>query len=309
MQNKVVFITGASGFIGTALVQRLIAKNSNSTIILLSRTSHFEEFSQHPNIISVIGDINNTELLTYIFQNHKVTHVYHLASEAIVSAYTKNPKQSYLDTVQGVTSLLEAVRVSNVPIEKVLIGTSYKVYGRSDPPYNEETCFLPGNTYETAKACQDFIAQDYFRSFKIPVVIFRSVNVYGPGDKNVTRLVPRSFTDIQNGVSPTVYASFKDSVREFLYIDDLIDALLLLEEKANPGDVFCIGGESSTIYDIVKKICHVSGYTGEITITGNSSVIETQEHALDSSKIKSLGWLPKTSLENGLEKTLVFYKK
>lgn len=307
--TNTILITGASGFIGRALTERLLLDPLNTKIILFSRTCHFEDLSNLKQIVPVIGDINNVELLVYILQTHHVTHVYHLASEAIVSEYTKNPRQAYLDTVYGVTSLLEAVRVSKIDVKKVIISTSYKVYGRSEPPYNEETHFLPGNTYETAKACQDFIAQDYFRSFNVPVVIFRTVNVYGPGDRNVTRLIPRSFSKVFQNKAPVVFSSFRDSLREFIYIDDLIDALLLLQEKAKGGDIYCIGGQQHSIYEVAQSICEVSGYDGGVEITETSHASETKEHALDSSKIKALGWSNKVSLKDGLEKTALFYKE
>jgi nucleoside-diphosphate-sugar epimerase len=181
------------------------------------------------------------------------------------------------------------------------------VYGRSEPPFNEETHFLPGNTYETAKACQDLIAQDYFRSFGVPVVIFRTVNTYGPGEKNLTRLVSKSFTDILSGKEPTVYSSVKDSVREFLYIDDLINAMLILEQKAQPGEIYCVGGKQHSIYEVVKTICEVSEYKGEIKITETSHIPETKEHELDSSKLEKLGWSKKTTLREGLEKTKPYF--
>lgn len=309
MKNKSIFVTGASGFIGNALVTKLLKDVTVDKIVLFSRKDKFEDFCQQdPRVVSVIGDINNVELLVYILQAHTVTHVYHLASQAIISQYTKNPRQAYLDTVYGVTSLLEAVRISEVPVEKVIVSTSYKVYGRAEPPYNEETYFLPGNTYETAKACQDFIAQDYFRTFKVPVIIFRTVNVYGPGDKNQTRLIPRSFSNIYEGNKPVVYSSFKDKLREFVYIDDLIDGILLITEKANPGDVYCIGGQQHTVYDVAKAICEVTGYGGGVEITENSLLKETSDHALDSSKIKNLGWSIKVSLKEGLIKTGEYYK-
>lgn len=307
--TNTILITGASGFIGRSLTERILSSSKETKVILLSRNSHFEDIGNTERVTSVIGDINNVELLVYILKTHKVSHVYHLAGEAIVSEYTKNPRRAYLDTVYGVTSLLEAVRISDVKVKKVIVSTSYKVYGKSEPPYNEETHFLPGNTYETAKACQDFIAQDYFRTFKVPVVIFRTVNVYGPGDKNLTRLIPKSFSLVNNNKSPVVYSSFKDSLREFIYIDDLIDAMLLLQEKASPGDVYCIGGQQYTIYEVVKSICEVAEYDGDVEITETPNVAETKEHALDSSKIKKLGWENKTSLKDGLQKTANYYKK
>lgn len=309
MENNTILITGASGFIGRALTSRLLSDFSKAKIILLSRSSNFEHLKNSKQVVSVIGDINNVELLVYILQTHKVTHIYHLASEAITSEYTKNPRRAYLDTVYGVSSLLEAVRVSNVPVNKVIVSTSYKVYGRADPPYNEETHFLPGNTYETAKACQDLIAQDYFKSFKVPVVIFRTVNVYGPGDIKHMRLVSKSFCDIYENKSPVVYSSVKDSLREFIFIDDLIDAMLLLQEKATPGDIYCIGGQQHSIYEVVQNICEVTGYKGGIQVVGDSYIVETKEHALDSSKLERLGWKKRVSLKEGLQKTNEYYKR
>ncbi|MFZ2303168.1 MAG: GDP-mannose 4,6-dehydratase [Minisyncoccia bacterium] len=308
MGNNVILITGASGFIGRALTTRLLLDPSNIKIILLSRTCNFEHLKDYKQVIPVIGDINNMELLIYVLQSHQVTNVYHLASEAITSEYIKNPRRAYLDTVYGATSLLEAIRISKVPVKKVIINTSYKVYGRAEPPYNEETHFLPGNTYETAKACQDLIAQDYFRTFKVPVIIFRSVNVYGPGDNNNRRLVSKSFSDVYQNKQPTVYSSVKDSLREFVYIEDLIDAMLLLQEKAIPGDIYCIGGQQHSIYEVVQNICEVVGYEGGIQVTETSNIIETKEHELDSSKIEKLGWKKKTSLKEGLKKTNEYYK-
>lgn len=307
--EDVVLITGASGFIGKALVTRLLSESRNIKLILLSRTNLFEEYRSSTQVVPVIGDINNVELLVYVIKTHKVTHIYHLASEAVISEYQKNPRQSYLNTVYGVTSLLEAVRTSGVVLKKILISTSYKVYGRSLPPYNEETHFSPGNTYETAKACQDLIAQDYFRTFNIPVVIFRTVNVYGPGDSNLTRLIPRSFSNVYNNTSPVVYSSVKDSMREFIYIDDLLDAMLLLNKKALPGSIYCVGGQQHSIYDVVKTVCEVTSYNGEIQILDAPSVSETKEHAIDSSKLIELGWARKISLKDGLKKTGEYYKR
>ncbi len=307
-KNKVIFITGATGFIGRALTKRLLSNVQVSKLIVLSRHDSFEEYKDNARVVPVLGDVNNLSMLVRTLEEHDVTHIYHLASEAIVSTYTKHPLEAYLSTVQGVTTLLEAARVAKIKLERVLVGTSYKVYGSSTPPYNESTCFMPGNTYETAKACQDFIAQDYYRTFKVPVIIFRSVNVYGPGDSHLTRLVPKVCSDLIHDRTPTVYSSVRDSLREFIYIDDLLDALSVIEDKGEAGDVFCIGGHRETIYNIVEKICEIAEHKEKPLIANVDRAAETKEHALDDSKIKSLGWGMKVSFEEGLERTFQFYK-
>ena len=304
--EETIFITGASGFIGKALVVRLL-KDSAAKLVLFSRTYTFEEYKENKRIVPVLGDINNLPLLIQIIEEYKVTTIFHLASEAIISNYIKSPRDAYLSTVYGVSSLLEAVRLAKNKVSKVLVGTSYKVYGRASPPYNEDTHFSPGNTYETAKACQDLIAQDYFRTFKVPVIIFRSVNIYGPGDTNLTRLVPKVFLDMRQNISPTIYSAVKDSKREFLYIDDLLDAILLFKEKASGGEVFCVGGENKTIMEVVEKIGAITKFTGSITIIDAPHVSETNEHVLDTTKLEKLGWERKTSLDDGLLECSRYY--
>lgn len=304
--EETIFITGASGFIGKALVGRLL-KDGSARLVLFSRTCTFDEDKENERVISVLGDINNLQLLIQTIEAYKITTIFHLASEAIVSNYIKSPRDAYLSTVYGVTSLLEAVRLAKNKVSKVLVGTSYKVYGRASPPYNEDTPFSPGNTYETAKACQDLIAQDYYRTFKIPVIIFRSVNIYGPGDANLTRLIPKVFLDMGQNISPTIYSAFKDSKREFLYIDDLIDAMLLLKEKANVGEVFCVGGENKTIMEVVEKIGAITKFSGSITIVDTQHISETNEHVLDATKLEKLGWQRKVTLDEGLQECYRYY--
>lgn len=304
--EETIFITGASGFIGKALVTRLL-KESSARLVLFSRTHTFEEYKENERVISVLGDINNLQLLIQTIEAYKITTIFHLASEAIVSNYIKNPRDAYLSTVYGVTSLLEAVRLAKNKVSKVLVGTSYKVYGRASPPYNEDTHFSPGNTYETAKACQDLIAQDYHRTFKVPVIIFRSVNIYGPGDTNLTRLIPKVFLDMGHNISPTIYTAFKDSKREFLYIEDLLDAMLLLKEKAGVGEVFCVGGENKTIMEVVEKIGAITKFSGNITLVDTQHVAETNEHVLDTTKLEKLGWKRKVSLDEGLQECFEHY--
>jgi nucleoside-diphosphate-sugar epimerase len=245
--------------------------------------------------------------MSKIIDTHRVSHIFHLAADSVTSSYEKRPLESYYSTVYGTVVVLEAARNAKIPIQKIIVSTSSKVYGKAVPPYNESTPFLPQTPYETAKACQDLISQDYYRSFNLPVILFRTVNIYGPYDTSLTKLVSRSFARALTKQPPVVYSSSKDVLREFLYIDDLIDALILMFEKAVPGDAFCVGGELHTVSEVVETICNYSGYSEGYHVEDTGPALEEKENRLDSSKIQSLGWKAKTTLSEGLQKSKEYY--
>lgn len=307
--KRTILITGASGFIGRAILKELIESTQDS-FVLLSRADCFEEYSGLGRVTVVHGDITNLELLVHMLESHSITHIFHLASEAIISKYTKSPRDSYLNTVHGVTTMLEAVRIAGKQVEKLVVSTSYKVYGKAIPPYTETTAFIPTTPYETAKACQDLIAQNYCLSFGVPVVIARSVNVYGPNDRNLSRLVPKVCTDLHAHRNPQVYKSVKNAVREFIYIDDVVKAYALLMDKGVVGEAYLIGGERSTVYDMVSGLVSIAGYQGDIEIVEdvNQNIAE-DDHVIDQSKIEKLGFRREVSLEEGLTRSLVSYGK
>lgn len=256
----------------------------------------------------VHGDITNLELLVHIVDNHKVSHIYHLAAEAIVSQYTKSPRDSYLHTVYGVTTILEAVRIATHRVLKVVVSTSYKVYGKAEPPFDENTLFKPSTPYETAKACQDLIAQNYFVTFGVPVVIVRPVNVFGPSDANQSRLIPKVCLDINAGRAPKVYSSVRNSKREFVYIDDAIDAFLLVMEKGVAGDSYLVGGDRATVYEVIEELCSISDFRGGVDIFDDGSVLGFDDHQINQSKIEQLGYSRKVTLREGLLRSYRSYR-
>lgn len=308
MTTKNILITGATGFIGSALLQRLLNQSvGNCRFILLSRKQQNLEGKYSQNIIWVEGNINDLDLMCSIILNYKINTIYHLAAQALITEYFNNPYLSYIDTVMGQVTILEAVRnVGMKHIEKIIIITSYKVYGNSKGPFTEETLFDPQNTYETAKSCQDLIAKNYFFSYGLPINIIRACNIFGPNDKNNERLIPKTIYLIKNNNCPEVFKTVRNNKREYLYIDDAIDAILLIEKKANPGEVYCLSGDIYlTIENIVNKICSVMEFPqGYNLIDDNIYSKESNEHKIDNSKLKKLGWMPKVMFKSGLIKCI-----
>jgi dTDP-glucose 4,6-dehydratase len=191
-------------------------------------------------------------------------------------------------------------------VKKVIVSTSDKVYGHASHPYTEETQFLPKYTYEATKACQDIVAQNYFYNYNIPLNIIRCSNIYGPNDPNTSRLIPNVIKCINSKENPKLHSGVKDFIREFVYVDDLIDAIFLIEKKGVNGETFCVGGtESVTILQLINKICKVMKHTKGVDIIEKpANFQEIAEQTIDATKLKKLGWKPKHSLEQGIAKCI-----
>lgn len=305
MKSNTILITGAAGFVGSAVARRILDKGTddNTRVILLYHQSNPLRHPEHRNAITVRGSLNDYTFMSDLISRYEVNTIYHFASNSIVRKCANDPMNAYFTNVMGTVTLLEAVRnAGGNTLERLSIFTSDKVYGHAPPPYNEGTAFVPKYTYESTKACQDIVAQNYLHNYKLPINIVRSSNVYGPGDPNLSRIIPNCIRSINRGEQPIIFTGVKDYVREFVYVDDVVDALLLINDRAAPGEVFCIGGtETISIEGLVQRICQLMDYHGGIAIVDKpSNFQEIREQSIDSSKLKELGWQPRFSLEQGL---------
>lgn len=308
MKNNIL-ITGAAGFMGLSLTSRLLELDDakDSKIVLLYHNDKPMNRPGTANIVTVKGDLNDFDSLCRTISEHEINTIYHFASNSILKRCFDEPVAAYMSNVMGTANLLEAVRrVGMETVKKIIVSTSSKVYGDSPAPYDEETLLKPKYTYECTKACQDIVAQNYFSSYNLPINIIRCTNLYGPNDPNVSRVIPTTIKIINRKEKPQVYSSVKDAIREFVYIDDLVDAVLLVAEKADNGEIFCVGGlEPISINALIEKICSLMGYDGEIEIVEKLAFFqESKEQSIDDSKLRNLGWNPKFTLDRGLSECI-----
>lgn len=309
-QKKSVLVTGASGFVGMHLVNSLISRKAE--VVTFSKN----EAPVIKNTAKVeIGTVEDFKKLNSVIRKNKIEIIYHLAAQPIVEIGHTNPIKTFEVNIGGTWNILESARQNRV--QKVIIASTVHVYGDNPRlPYKEEYFPQPSRPYETSKACADLLAQSFADTYDLTIEIPRFVNIYGPGDTNFSRLIPKVIKGILKGKNLKIWDV--GSIRDFLYIDDVIRAYLMLAEKNLPkqkrGRIINFGtGKPVGIVDLVEKIMSISNKRSvkiEIEKTPADRSNEIIKQYVSTAKAKSqLGWYPKTPLELGLAKTYEWYKK
>jgi len=307
-KGKRVLVTGGSGFVGGHLVGYV--RQKGATVIALGH----QRVSVLGNLGSecehIVQDISDKGQVTRIMAAYRVDLVYHLAAQAIGSVAQQCPVATLETNVQGTWNILESCRMLGVP---AIIASSDKAYGSSPPPYTEETPLSPAGIYETSKACVDMIARSYYLTYKLPVAITRCANIYGGWDRNFTRIVPYTISQVLRGEPVEIWGDGL-SKRDYIYIDDVVNAYVMLAEALMQGkfsgEVFNFGtGVATSVLDLVAMVNRIVG----VDIPPNIHHKETgeiKEQWLNSYKAERfLGWKPKFSLEKGLRRTVGWYKE
>ncbi len=311
-KNKNVFVTGGTGFIGTNLVQSLIDDGANVTVLVRDHKpkSYFYTLGLDKEVNMVNGDLTNGRLLIRILNEYEIDTVFHLAAQSIVTAGNKSPLSTFETNIKGTWELLEACRVCDT--KRVVVASSDKAYGTHDElPYSEHMALKGEHPYDVSKSCMDLLAQCYYKTYGLRVAITRCANIYGPGDYNFSRLIPKliraSFTneevEIRGG---------GQMERDFMYINDAVNAYKTLAMNLDRDDVagqaFNFGwSEPIKIINVAREFEKIVGTKLNFKIEQNVSN-EISKQYLDSQKAKEiLGWEPLVNLINGLKRSHELY--
>jgi CDP-glucose 4,6-dehydratase len=290
-----VLVTGGSGFVGSHLVGRLI-KDKNTEV--LYPLTHHLDISNFDSCLRFIGR-NNPDI------------IFHLAAQPLVETAKKSPMDTMETNIRGAYNLLEAIRQVGNPKAIIWMSTD-KVYGSKTA---DELSSLDGvdHPYNASKLCGDVLAQCYSKSFNLPIAIVRSGNIYGGRDFHWERLVPGVCRSLLFDKHPVLRSNSK-LIRDYIYIDDVIDGLLMVAKQTyfaphyfasifNFGSEYCYSS-----LQIVNKLISISGKPELQPIIENRVYDELAEQHLMYTKIASLGWKSKISLDDGLRKTYEWYK-
>ena len=314
-ENRNVFITGSTGFLGSYLTDELIAKNAN--VICLVRDwvskSRFIFSNAYQKATVVRGEIEDYALLERILNEYEIDSVFHLAAQTIVGTANRNPISTFEANIKGTWNILEASR-RNPLVKRIVVASSDKAYGvQDDLPYSEDTPLQGTHPYDVSKSCTDLIAHTYANTYYLPVCITRCGNFYGGGDNNFNRIIPGTIRSIIFN-EPPIIRSDGSYIRDYIYAKDAVSAYMLLAEKMEDeslhGEAFNFSNEIQvTVLDLTKKVLALMGREDLEPVIQNQASNEIKHQYLSAKKArKLLDWKPIYTLEQGLQETIEWYK-
>lgn len=314
--DRSVFVTGAYGLLGSWLVKALLGRGARTTVLkrdaVVRSALVLEGTELEVNVVH--GDVRDRELIERALSEYEIDTVFHLAAQTIVGVARSSPASTFETNVRGTWNVLEACR--GLGVERVIVASSDKAYGPQDElPYRETSPLAPRHPYEASKAAADLIARSYWHTFGLPVAVTRLANVYGGGDLNTSRLVPEAALAAIEGRRPVI-RSDGTLERDFLYVEDAVEAYLavcaLLGDGRGAGEAFNAGGEEPhSVLEVVELTCRLagSGVTPDVRGVGTPPGEITRQW-VDSTKLRGMsGWEPRVGLEEGLRRTLAWYRE
>jgi CDP-glucose 4,6-dehydratase len=311
--DRPTLVTGGTGLVGGWLVPRL----READVVCLVRDwvpqSELVRSRYLERVKVVRGDIRDRELLERTLGEYEIDTVIHLAAQTIVPIANRNPISTFETNIAGTWKLLEACRRSP-QVKQIVIASSDKAYGNQEKlPYDEHTPLQGQHPYDVSKSAADLIARTYAVTYDLPVVVTRCGNFYGGGDLNWNRIVPGTIRSILRG-QPPVIRSDGNFVRDYFYVEDGVAAYLLLAEAlaAKPalrGEAFNFSyGNRITVLEMARRILNLMDSDLQPDIRNEASN-EIRRQYLDAEKARSiLGWAPLFGLEDGLRKTIDWYR-
>jgi CDP-glucose 4,6-dehydratase len=311
-----VFVTGATGLLGSHLTAELLSRGANPVCLVRDWVPDSEASTSGTlsRCRLVRGELEDYELILRAMNEYEIDTVFHLGAQTIVGTASRSALSTFESNIRGTWVLLEAARQLIPRVERVIVASSDKAYGAHPQlPYREDTPLIGRFPYDVSKSCADLITQAYYHSFKLPVAVTRCGNLYGGGDLNFNRLIPGTIRSALRDESPVI-RSDGTFVRDYFFVTDAVDAYLQLAERV-PGDnftgeAFNFGTETPlNVIEVANRILKVMGKEHlRLTILGQATN-EIPQQYLDCTKARSLmNWRPRHDFESSLGKTIEWYR-
>lgn len=311
-----IIVTGGAGFIGGNFVHMMVNTYPDDHIICVDALTYagnletLEPVRDKKNFSFVKADIADRNAIYDIFETYNPDVVINFAAESHVDRSIENPEIFLCTNVIGTAVLMDACR--KYGIQRFHQVSTDEVYGdlpldRPDLFFTEETPIHTSSPYSSSKASADLLVLAYYRTYGLPVTISRCSNNYGPYHFP-EKLIPLMITNALENKQLPIYGK-GENVRDWLYVEDHCEAIDLIVRKGRVGEVYNIGGHNErTNLSVVKVILSILGKDESLIEYVTDRPGHDLRYAIDPTKIsKELGWLPKTSFEEGIKKTVQWY--
>jgi len=310
---KTILVTGGLGFIGSNLLNTFVPKYPQIQFINLDKMSYASNIdnlsvSDLPNYTLEKGDLADLTFVQQIFEKYSIETVIHLAAESHVDLSIQNPGIFVESNVVGTHNLLLLSKEKKV--KRFCHISTDEVYGELGETgyFTEETPIAPNSPYSASKAGSDLLVRSYVETFGLDAVITRCSNNYGP-NQDGTKLIPKFIKLLLNNQKVPLYKDGKN-VRDWLFVQDHVEAIWEVFSKAKKGEIYNIGGKNEKTnleitYTLLERLGKDESYIEYVTDRPGHDF----RYAIDASKIKNeLGWTPRFDFNSGITKTIEFYR-
>ncbi len=305
-----ILVAGGCGFIGSNLVRRL-AEFTNYKVTVLDKLTYAGRFENIAPLVKsgrvsfVYGDITQDFPLCELIEENEI--IINLAAETHVDKSLVAPHPFMQTNFYGAVNIAERIRASGKNIRFIHI-SSDEVYGASDEPLTEMAPLRPTSPYAASKAAADIALLTYIKAFDMDILIARPTNNYGPF-QFPEKLIPLLINNAYHNRPLPLYG---DGLyfRDWLFVEDAVEAIILLVEKGQMGEIYNIAGRCrKSNLEVARYICKLMGCSEKLITYVKDRKIHDRGYTIDDSKLRALGWEPGWSFEEGLKRTVQFYRR
>src|SRR3989338_5598679 len=311
-KRKIILITGGAGFMGSNFVRFFLKSYPRCCVVNLDKLTYagnrdnLKNVEQHPRYTFVKGDIVDSHLVSQLFLKYRFDTLFNFAAESHVDRSILGPRTFVQTDVLGVATLLDAAREYGV--RRFIQVSTDEVYGEIQRwLFSENTPFQPRSPYSASKAGGDLLTHAYYTTYNVPVIRIHSCNFYGPY-QYPEKFIPLFITNFLEGKNAPLYST-GEQVREWIYVDDFCRALNLVYQKGKAGEVYNIGTGHRFANNVVAKI--IADSVG----VPNTKIVQVKDraghdvrYALNTGKIRTLGFKPLVDFVSGLKETVTWYR-
>jgi CDP-glucose 4,6-dehydratase len=312
-----VFVTGATGLLGSHLTEELLGRGARVTVLLRDWVPDSRAVSggtlQRCRIVH--GALEDFGTVLRALNEYEVDSVFHLGAQTIVGTAARSALSTFEANIRGTWNLLEAAKQCARLVQRVVVASSDKAYGSHEVlPYTEDAPLQGRFPYDVSKSCTDLISFSYWHTYRVPVAVTRCGNLFGGGDLNFNRLIPGTIRSLLRGERPVV-RSDGTFVRDYFFVRDAVDAYLQLAERVPAegftGEAFNFGTETPmAVLEVVDALRRLLGRDDLAPVVLSEATHEIPRQYLDCTRARTrMDWRPRFTFDEGLRETIAWYRE